>query len=41
MVTALKTYSGSRLAEKFADFAQMGCGVSADTVSSFRTLMLE
>lgn len=40
MVTALKTYSGSTLAEKFSDFATTGCGVSADTISSFRALML-
>lgn len=41
MVAALKTYAGSTLAEKFADFAETGCGVSADTISSFRGLMLE
>lgn len=41
MVTALKTYAGSILTEKFADFAETGCGVSADTITNFRNLMLE
>lgn len=41
MVAALKSFSGSTITEKFADFAETGCGVSADTISSFRALMLE
>ena len=41
MVTSLKTYSGNTLAEKFVDFALTGRGISADTINSFRTLMLE
>ncbi len=41
MVTALKTYSGSTITEKFVDFATTGCGISTDTINSFRTLMLE
>lgn len=40
MVTALKAYAGSTLTEKFVDFAETGCGVSAETISSFRGLML-
>lgn len=40
MVTALKAYAGSTLTEKFVDFAETGCGVSADTINSFRGLML-
>ena len=40
MVTALKAYAGNTLEEKFADFATTGCGVSSDTISSFRSLML-
>lgn len=41
MVTALKAYTGSTLTEKFVDFAETGCGISADTISSFRGLMLQ
>ena len=41
MVTALKAYSGSTITDKFVDFATTGCGVSADTITSFRALMLE
>ena len=41
MVTALKAYAGNTLTEKFVDFALTGCGISADTINSFRTLMLE
>ena len=41
MVAALKTYSGNTLAEKFVDFALTGCGISADTITNFRNLMLE
>lgn len=41
MVTALKTYSGDTITDKFYDFATTGCGVSADTITSFRNLMLE
>lgn len=41
MVAALKTYSGDTITEKFVDFATTGCGVSSDTINSFRTLMLE
>lgn len=40
MVEAIKTYSGSTLADKFYDFATTGCGISADTITTFRDLML-
>lgn len=40
MVTALKAYAGNTLTEKFVDFAETGCGISAETISSFRGLML-
>ena len=39
MVEALKTYSGTTITEKFYNFA-IACGVSADTITSFRNLML-
>ena len=41
MVAALKTYSGDTITDKFYDFATTGCGISADTITSFRNLMLE
>lgn len=41
MVEALKTYKGDTIADKFYDFATTGCGISADTIETFRTLMLE
>ena len=41
MVTALKAYSGSTITDKFYSFATTGCGVSADTITAFRNLMLE
>ena len=41
MVEALKTYSGDTITDKFYDFATTGCGISADTITSFRNLMLE
>lgn len=41
MVTALKTYSGSTITEKFVDFATTGCGLSTTTINDFRALMLE
>lgn len=40
MVEALKTYSGDTIADKFYNFA-IDCGVPADTITSFRNLMLE
>lgn len=39
MVEAIKSYSGSTLADKFYNFA-IDCGLSADTITSFRNLML-
>lgn len=41
MVEALKTYSGDTITEKFYNFAITGCGISDDTITSFRNLMLE
>ena len=41
MVEALKAYSGSTISDKFYDFATTGCGISADTITNFRNLMLE
>ena len=41
MVEALKAYSGDTITEKFVDFAVTGCGIGAETINSFRTLMLE
>ena len=41
MVEALKTYSGDTVADKFYNFATTGCGISADTITNFRNLMLE
>ena len=41
MVEALKAYSGATVADKFYDFATTGCGISADTITNFRNLMLE
>ena len=41
MVEALKTYSGNTITDKFVDFAINGCGISSDTIDSFRALMLE
>ena len=41
MVEALKAYSGTTVADKFYDFATTGCGISADTITNFRNLMLE
>lgn len=41
MVEALKTYSGDTITDKFYNFATTGCGISADTITSFRNLMLE
>lgn len=40
MVEAIKTYSGSTLTDKFYNFA-IACGVTAETITSFRNLMLE
>ena len=40
MVQAVKAYSGDTLTDKFYAFAT-NCGISADTISSFRSLMLE
>ena len=41
MVEALKEYSGNTITDKFYNFAISGCGISADTITSFRNLMLE
>ena len=40
MVEALKTYSGDTITDKFVSFA-LDCGISNDTITSFRNLMLE
>lgn len=40
MVEALKTYSGDTITDKFVSFAT-ACGVTSDTITSFRSLMLE
>lgn len=40
MVEALKAYSGDTITDKFYNFA-IACGISADTITSFRNLMLE
>ena len=41
MVEALKAYSGDTITDKFYNFATTGCGISADTITNFRNLMLE
>ena len=41
MVEALKAYSGDTITDKFVSFATTGCGISADTITNFRNLMLE
>lgn len=40
MVEAIKAYSGDTISDKFYNFAITGCGISADTITSFRNLML-
>lgn len=40
MVEALKTYSGDTITDKFVSFAT-DCGISNNTITSFRNLMLE
>ena len=40
MVEALKTYSGDTITDKFVSFA-LDCGISNDTITRFRNLMLE
>ena len=40
MVEALKTYSGDTITDKFVSFA-LDCGISNDTITNFRNLMLE
>lgn len=40
MVTALKKYSGDSITDKFYDFATTGCGISSETITAFRNLML-
>ena len=40
MVAALKTYSGDTITDKFVNFATTGCGISEETINSFRELML-
>ena len=39
MVEAIKAYDGDTITDKFYNFA-IACGVSADTITSFRSLML-
>lgn len=48
LVAALKQYNGTTITDKFYSFAtnetnadKAGCGISADTITSFRNLMLE
>lgn len=41
MVAALKTYSGDTITDKFVNFATTGCGISEETINSFRELMLD
>ncbi len=41
MVEALKTYNGDTITDKFYNFAITSCGISADTIATFRNLMLE
>ena len=40
MVSAIKAYSGSTLADKFVAFAT-ACGIDSTAVTNFRSLMLE
>lgn len=40
MVEAIKAYSGATITDKFYNFA-IDCGISADTITAFRNLMLE
>ena len=40
MVEAIKAYSGTTITDKFYNFA-IDCGISADTITAFRNLMLE
>jgi protein tyrosine/serine phosphatase len=40
MVSAIKTFSGDTITEKFEAFAT-DCGITSDTITSFRNLMLE
>ena len=40
MVSAIKAYNGATITDKFYNFA-IDCGISADTITSFRNLMLE
>lgn len=41
MVNALKVYNGSTIAEKFYNFATIGCGLSASSIATFRNHMLQ
>ena len=41
MVAAVKQYDGATITDKFYNFATTGCVISADTITSFRNLMLE
>jgi hypothetical protein len=41
MVEALKAYSGNTITDKFFNFATTGCGISTETITAFRNLMLE
>lgn len=40
MVEAIKAYSGDTITDKFYNFA-IDCGISADTITAYRNLMLE
>lgn len=40
MVEAIKAYDGTTISDKFYNFA-IDCGLSADTITAFRNLMLE
>ena len=40
MVQAIKAYSGTTITDKFYNFA-IDCGISADTITAFRNLMLQ
>ena len=39
IVNVIKGYSGSTLKDKFVDYAET-CGISSDTIASFRSIMI-
>ena len=41
MVAVIKGYAGNTITDKFYNFAVTGCGISEDTITRFRNLMLE